>query len=124
MLKRSLVVAAAAAMTFASAGVAAADDVVRVVESAEVTIPVASGGYPGRAVAKAECPAGETRTGGGAMVVAGNSYADRYAVGASIPIAGEGWWAFATNSDPNDPGKLKAYAICAKVVRNPTLTTP
>ncbi|MFF0478346.1 hypothetical protein [Streptomyces sp. NPDC004284] len=124
MLKKSLVAAAAVAMTFGTAGLAVADDVVRVVESSEVTIPVAANGYPGRAVAQAQCPAGETRTGGGAMVVAGNSYADRYAVGASIPIAGEGWWAFATNTDPNNPGKLKAYAICAKVVKNPTLTTP
>ncbi|AJF66479.1 hypothetical protein [Streptomyces vietnamensis] len=124
MLKKSLVVAAAATMAFAAAGVAVADDVVRVVESAEVTIPVASGGYPGRAVAQAECPAGETRTGGGALVTAGNSYADRYAVGASVPVKGEGWWAFATNTDPNNPGKLKAYAICAKVVKNPTLVTP
>ncbi|MFJ5834616.1 hypothetical protein [Streptomyces sp. NPDC093089] len=124
MLKKSLVAAAAAAMAFMPAGVAAADDVVRVVESAEVTIPVASGGYPGRAAAVAECPAGETRTGGGAVVTAGNSYADRYQLGASIPIAGESWWAFATNSDTSNPGKLKAYAICAKVVKNPTLTTP
>ncbi|MFE0602092.1 hypothetical protein ACFW2T_19185 [Streptomyces sp. NPDC058892] len=43
---------------------------------------------------------------------------------ASAPISGERWWAFATNSDPDNAGTLKAYAICAKVVKNPTLTTP
>lgn len=111
-------------MVLGAAGLAEADDVVRVVQGQPVTIPVASGGFPGRAVAVAQCPAGETRTGGGANVTAGNSYADRYHVGSSIPIGGEGWWAFATNSDPSNPGTLQAYAICAKVVNNPTLTTP
>ncbi|MFJ6934753.1 hypothetical protein [Streptomyces sp. NPDC101132] len=124
MLKKSFVAAAAVAMVFGGAGLVQADDVVRVVEGSEVTLPPAAGGYPGRAVAVAECPAGETRTGGGAVVTAGNSYADRYHLTASAPISGERWWAFATNSDPSNAGTLKAYAICAKVVKNPTLTTP
>ncbi|MEU3278927.1 hypothetical protein [Streptomyces antibioticus] len=53
----------------------ACDDVVRVVEN-EATIPVASDEYPGTAAAT--CPPGETRTGGGATVIAGNSHSDRY----------------------------------------------
>ncbi|MFV5998914.1 hypothetical protein ACNPQM_43040 [Streptomyces sp. NPDC056231] len=103
---------------------AEADDVVRVVQSQPVTIPVASGGFPGRAAVVAQCPAGETRTGGGASVIAGNSYADRYQIGSSVPISGESWWAFATNSDPSNPGTLQVFAICAKVVNNPVLATP
>ncbi|MFE6054117.1 hypothetical protein ACFQ6N_25480 [Kitasatospora sp. NPDC056446] len=59
-----------------------------------------------------------------AIVTAGNSHADRYALSASAPISGERWWAFATNTDTTDPGTLEVFAICAKVVRNPTLTTP
>ncbi|MEU6575493.1 hypothetical protein [Streptomyces sp. NPDC046805] len=112
------------AMVVGTASLAEADDVVRVVQSEPVTIPAASGGFPGRAAAAAQCPAGETRTGGGAIVTAGNSYADRYQLGASAPIGGESWWAFATNSDPSSPGTLQVYALCAKVVSAPVLTTP
>ncbi|MEW1636860.1 hypothetical protein AB0469_22625 [Streptomyces sp. NPDC093801] len=116
--------ASVVAMVTGTAGVAEADDVVRVVTSGPVTLPVSSGGFPGRASAAVGCPAGETRTGGGAIVTAGNSHAERYALGASAPIAGERWWAFATNTDTTNPGTLEVYAICAKVVNNPTLTTP
>ncbi|MFE6856047.1 hypothetical protein ACFVDH_35290 [Streptomyces sp. NPDC057674] len=123
MLKKSLVAAAAVAMTLGSAGFAQADDIVRVVEN-EVTIPVASGGYPGRAAAQAVCPPGETRTGGGASVIAGNSHAERYLLHSTQPISGEAWWAFASNTDTTNPGKLKVFAICARVVNTPTLTTP
>ncbi|MFG2882871.1 hypothetical protein ACGFYV_11305 [Streptomyces sp. NPDC048297] len=124
MLKKTFVAAAAVAMVVGPATLAQADDVVRVVEGPAVTIPVASGGYPGRAAAVADCPTGETRTGGGAIVTAGNSHAERYLLHASAPISGERWWAFATNTDTANAGTLRAYAICAKVVNNPTLTTP
>ncbi|MEU1201245.1 hypothetical protein ABZ446_34205 [Streptomyces sp. NPDC005813] len=123
MLKKCLVAAAAAAMVMGPAAVAQADDIVRVVEN-EVTIPVASGGFPGRAAAMAQCPPGETRTGGGATVTAGNSHAERYLLHATQPLRGEAWWAFATNTDTTNPGKLRVFAICAKVVSTPTLTTP
>ncbi|MFD8013677.1 hypothetical protein [Streptomyces sp. NPDC058955] len=111
------------AMVLGSAALAQADDIVRVVEN-EVTIPVASGEYPGTAAAVAQCPPGETRTGGGATVVAGNSHSDRYQLSATQPLSGERWWAFATNMDKTNSGKLRVYAICAKVVSTPTLTTP
>lgn len=120
---RKILVAAAAAMVMGPAAVAQADDIVRVVES-EVTIPVASGGYPGRASAVAQCPPGETRTGGGASVIAGNSHADHYLLHSTQPISGERWWAFASNTDTTNTGTLKVYAICAKVVSTPVLTTP
>ncbi|WP_086829924.1 hypothetical protein [Streptomyces sp. NRRL B-24572] len=123
MLKKCFLAAAAVAMVMGPATVAQADDIVRVVEN-EVTIPVASGGYPGRAAAAAECPAGETRTGGGASVIAGNSHAERYLLHSTQPISGERWWAFATNTDTTNPGTLKVYAICAKVVNTPVLTAP
>ncbi|MFJ6054441.1 hypothetical protein [Streptomyces sp. NPDC092307] len=123
MLKKCLVAAAAAALVMVPASVAQAGDIVRVVEN-EVPIPVASGGYPGRAAASVACPPGETRTGGGASVIAGNSNAERYLLHSTQPIAGEAWWAFATNTDTVNPGKLKVFAICARVVNTPTLTTP
>ncbi|MEU3282606.1 hypothetical protein [Streptomyces antibioticus] len=115
--------AAAVAMVLGSATLAQADDVVRVVEN-EVTIPVASGEYRGTAAAVATCPPGGTRTGGGATVIAGNSHSDRYQLSATQPLGGERWWAFATNMDKTNPGTLKVYAICARVVSTPTLTTP
>ena len=124
MFKKSLVAAAAVAMVVGAAGLAEAADVVRVVESPAVTIPTASGGFPGTAAVVAQCGPGETRTGGGAIVTAGNSHSERYNLPASGPISGERWWAFATNTDTTDPGTLRAYAICGKVVNNPTLTTP
>ncbi|MEU3317364.1 hypothetical protein ABZ743_32465 [Streptomyces sp. NPDC006662] len=123
MLKKFLVAAASAALVLGPAAVAQADDIVRVVEN-EVTIPVASGEYPGTAAVVAACPPGETRTGGGASVVAGNSHAERYLLHSTQPISGERWWAFATNTDKTNTGKLRVYAICAKVVSTPTLTTP
>ncbi|MCX5395276.1 hypothetical protein [Streptomyces sp. NBC_00094] len=123
MLKKCLVAAASAALVMGPAAVAQADDIVRVVEET-VTIPVASGGYPGRASAMASCPPGETRTGGGASVIAGNSHADRYLLHSTQPISGEAWWAFASNTDTTNPGTLKVYAICARVVSTPALTTP
>ncbi|MFB7451350.1 hypothetical protein [Streptomyces sp. NPDC056194] len=123
MLKKCLLAAASAALVMGPAAVAQADDIVRVVEN-EVSIPVASGGYPGRAAAAAECPAGETRTGGGATVIAGNSHAERYLLHSTQPISGERWWAFATNTDTSNPGTLKVFAICAKVVNTPTLAAP
>ncbi|MEU8773577.1 hypothetical protein [Streptomyces sp. NPDC048606] len=123
MLKKLLVAASAAAMVMGPAVVAQADDIVRVVENT-VTIPAASGGYPGRAAASASCPAGETRTGGGASVIAGNSHAERYLLHSTQPINGEAWWAFATNTDTTNAGTLKVFAICAKVVNTPILTTP
>ncbi|MFB7356101.1 hypothetical protein [Streptomyces gardneri] len=123
MLKKCLVAAAAVAMVVGPAAVAQADDIVRVVEN-EVTIPVSSGEYPGTAAAVAECPPGETRTGGGASVIAGNSHAERYLLHSTQPISGERWWAFASNTDKTNPGKLRVYAICARVVSTPTLTTP
>ncbi|MFE8013937.1 hypothetical protein ACFU3O_14490 [Streptomyces antibioticus] len=92
--------AAAVAMVLGSATLAQADDVVRVVENEA------------------------TRTGGGATVIAGNSHSDRYQLSATQPLGGERWWAFATNMDKTNPGTLKVYAICARVVSTPTLTTP
>ncbi|MBT2479573.1 hypothetical protein [Streptomyces sp. ISL-94] len=89
-----------------------------------MTIPPAIGTFAGQAAASVKCPKGEVRTGGGALVTAGNSHADRYPLGASIPQDGEGWWAFASNSDPSAPGKIQAYVICAKVASVTTLTTP
>lgn len=88
-----------------------------IVEGAPVTIPVASGGYAGRAAAAVKCPAGEVLTGGGADVTAGNSHAERYELHSSKPISGERWWGFATNTDTANPGTLTVYAICAEVIR-------
>ncbi|MEU4085267.1 hypothetical protein [Streptomyces aureus] len=124
MLKKSLVALAAMAAVVGTAGAAQADDVVRVVQGASVPIPVSSGGYPGTAAAVAGCADGETRVGGGAVVTAGNSHSDRYNLSSSVPISGERWWAFATNTDTANPGTLQAYAICAKVVKTSVLTTP
>ncbi|MFF3888422.1 hypothetical protein [Streptomyces sp. NPDC001914] len=124
MLKKSLVAVAAMAAVVGTAGAAQADDVVRVVQGAAVPIPVSNSGYAGTAAAVAGCADGETRVGGGAVVTAGNSHAERYNLSASTPISGERWWAFATNTDTANPGTLQAYAICAKVVKTSVLTTP
>ncbi|MFJ8143359.1 hypothetical protein [Streptomyces sp. NPDC096013] len=88
-----------------------------IVEGTPVTIPVASGGYPGRAAAQAVCPGGEVLTGGGVNVTAGNSHAERYELHSTKPAGGGRWWGFATNTDSADPGTIQAYAICAKVIR-------
>ncbi|MEU6660621.1 hypothetical protein [Streptomyces sp. NPDC046821] len=124
MLKKSLVAVVALAAVVGTAGAAQADDVVRVVQGAAVPIPVSTSGYGGNAAAVAGCDEGETRVGGGAIVTAGNSHTERYNLSASAPISGERWWAFATNTDTANPGTLQAYAICAKVVKTPVLTTP
>ncbi|MET7982163.1 MULTISPECIES: hypothetical protein [unclassified Streptomyces] len=124
MFKKSLVAVAALAGVFGAAGAAQADDVVRVVQGTPVTIPVASGGFGGTAAAVAGCADGETRVGGGAFVIAGNSHSERYNLSSSGPISGERWWAFATNTDTANPGTLQAYAICAKVVKTTVLSTP
>ncbi|MFF3609062.1 hypothetical protein [Streptomyces sp. NPDC002463] len=60
----------------------------------------------------------------GASVVAGDSHAERYLLHATQPLSGERWWAFATNADTGNPGTLKVFAICAKVVSTPALTAP
>lgn len=96
----------------------------RIVESPQVTIPVASGGFAGTAAVTAQCPEGEFLTGGGATVTAGNSYAQHYNLPASQPLNGQAWWAFATNSDAGAPGKLRAYAICAKQTSVSVVQTP
>lgn len=88
-----------------------------VVQGSPVSIPVASGGYPGRAAAVAECPKGEVLTGGGVNVTAGNSHAERYVLHSTVPISGERWWGFGTNTDTTNPGTIQAYALCAKVIR-------
>lgn len=88
-----------------------------IVEGNPVSIPVASGGYPGRAAAEAKCPKGEVLTGGGVNVTAGNSHAERYELHSTIPISGERWWGFATNTDTANPGTIQAYAICAEIIR-------
>ncbi|MGW2232319.1 hypothetical protein ACWCRG_43660, partial [Streptomyces formicae] len=89
---------------------------VHTVNGPEVPIPVLPGEFPGRAVATAECPAGEKALGGGANVTAGNSHAERYQLVSTLPLSdGTTWWAFALNSDENDPGTMQAYVNCAKV---------
>lgn len=88
-----------------------------IVEGPSVSIPVGDGTHPGTAAALAACPDGEVLTGGGANVTAGNSHAERYELHSSRPISGERWWAFATNTDTVNPGSIRAYAICAKVIK-------
>ncbi|MFJ3993249.1 hypothetical protein ACIPWY_32025 [Streptomyces sp. NPDC090032] len=124
MLKKSLVAAAAVAMVFGTAGLAQANSDLHIVQGAEVTIPPATGSFAGNAAATATCPAGETLTGGGANVTAGNSYTQNYQLASSLPNGNQQWWAYATNMDPNAPGKLRAYAICAKVSNVDVVTAP
>jgi hypothetical protein len=126
VLKNSLLVTAAAGLILAgSASLARADEGgMRIVEGTPVSIPVASNGYAGNAAAVAECPAGEFLTGGGANVTSGNSYTQHYNLAASKPIAGERWWAFATNSGGSQPGTLTAYAICAKMASVSVVSAP
>jgi hypothetical protein len=95
-----------------------------IVQGAEVTIPPATGSFAGNAAATASCPAGETLTGGGANVTSGNSYTQNYKLVSSFPNGNQQWWAYATNMDPNTPGKLRAYAICAKVTSVDVVTAP
>ncbi|MFI7006431.1 hypothetical protein [Streptomyces sp. NPDC050145] len=57
-------------------------------------------------------------------MTSGNSYTQRYQLASSKPIGGETWWAFATNEDPTTPGKLRAYAVCAKVSDISVVQTP
>ncbi|MFF9360124.1 hypothetical protein [Streptomyces griseoluteus] len=126
-VKCGLVAAAAAAMLVGPTGfaTAAGTGTMHIVEGKTVTLPVSPGnGYAGDAAASATCPAGEVLTGGGAEVKAGNSYVQRYNLAASRPIGNETWWAYATNSDPNNPGTLQAFAICAKVTNVDVIHTP
>ncbi|MFJ6831814.1 hypothetical protein [Streptomyces sp. NPDC091209] len=124
MLKKSLVAAAAVAMVFGTAGLAQANSDLHIVQGAEVTIPPATGSFAGNAAATASCPAGETLTGGGANVTSGNAYTQNYKLVSSFPNGNQQWWAYATNMDPNTPGKLRAYAICAKVANVDVVTAP
>ncbi|OIK25537.1 hypothetical protein VT52_021135 [Streptomyces malaysiense] len=126
-LKCGFVAAAAAAMLVGSGTFAAADSTgtMHIVEGQLVTLPASpGGGYAGTAAASAKCPAGEVLTGGGAEVKAGNSFVQRYNLGASRPIGGETWWAYATNSDTSNPGTIQAFAVCAKVTNLDVVHTP
>ncbi|MFJ7495835.1 hypothetical protein ACIQZB_32550 [Streptomyces sp. NPDC097727] len=126
-LKCGLVAAATAAMLVGSGGFATADGTgtMHIVQGRLVTLPASPGnGYAGDAAASATCPAGEVLTGGGAEVKAGNSYVQRYNLAASMPNGGETWWAYATNSDTNNPGTLQAFAVCAKVTNLDVVHTP
>ncbi|MEU2230236.1 hypothetical protein [Streptomyces vietnamensis] len=120
-VKCALVAAAAATMLVGSTGfatAAAGPQTMNIVYGPIVTLPVSPGnGYAGDAAAQAKCPAGQVLTGGGAEVKAGNSYVQRYNLAASRPVGQETWWAYATNSDPNNPGTLQAFAVCAKVTK-------
>jgi hypothetical protein len=126
-VKCGLVAAATAAMLVGSAGfaTAAGTGTMDIVQGQLVTLPASpGGGYAGSAAASATCPAGEVLPGGGAEVKAGNSYVQRYNLAASRPIGGETWWAYATNSDTNNPGTLQAFAVCAKVTNLDVIHTP
>lgn len=126
-MKYGLVAAATATLLVNSAGFATADSskTMNIVYGQIVTLPASPGnGYAGDAAASAKCPAGQVLTGGGAEVKAGNSYVQRYNLAASRPVGSETWWAYATNSDPNNPGTLQAFAICAKTTNLDVLHTP
>ncbi|MGX1541954.1 hypothetical protein [Streptomyces adustus] len=117
MPKKSLVALAAVVAVVGTVGAAQADDVVRVVQGTAVPIPVSTGGYAGTAAAVAGCADGETRVGGGAVVTAGNSHSERYNLSSSVPISGERWWAFATDTrNGARPGKHG----CAPAAREST----
>ncbi|MFJ5718468.1 hypothetical protein [Streptomyces sp. NPDC093149] len=126
-MKCGLVVAAAAAMLVSSAGfaTAAGPGTMNIVYGPIVTIPVSPGnGYAGAEATTAKCPAGQILTGGGAEVKAGNSYVQRYNLAASRPIGSETWWAYATNTDTNNPGTLQAFAVCAQTTNLDVVHTP
>lgn len=119
--------AAAAALLVGPAGfaTAASTGTMHIVQGTTVTLPASPGnGYAGTAAASATCPAGEVLTGGGAEVKAGNSYVQRYNLAASRPIGNETWWAYATNIDPNNPGTVQAFAVCARVTNVDVVHTP
>lgn len=125
VVSAALVAALAGAMGLAVAQPAmASGPSMNIVEGPGVPIPPATGGYAGAAAAVAQCPAGQFLTGGGANVTAGTSYVQRYNLAASLPISGQRWWAYATNTDPTIPGTLTAYAICATATSINVVQTP